>query len=747
MAPRTSLLLILGLLLIACPSDDDDTAGPDDDDAVGDDDTIDDDDSLDDDDSADDDDAGDDDDLDDDDAGDDDAGDDDDAVAPCPQEATEPNDAGAWAVPIADGDSIAGYAVDLTDVDLFAASACPGADLELVWTPVDAADAATLVLSDDAGEELDRREAAAGAQTFALSDAPHAGYLLSVSEPVDGCVEYDLAVSLDLSGCAPECMADSHEEDDFPGVTTGIATSSVDHLGMTAVGADADHFPFVGCPGEEVALTLSWDESLGEPQVMIVNAFGFDVAGELIPARSEVDLAWTPDDAGLYWVQVAASAGECVPYDLSMTLDSSSCAATCIDDLFEPNDTTSDAVLLADGDQLGGLAVLAGSEDHWSVELCEGAEVTMDLVHDAAAGIASELLDASGAPLTATTPTATGATVSWTAAAEEVVDLAVSIGADCAWYSLQVSVDESGCPPPACVPDVFEDDDQAALANQVVNYDWLPGLTGEPGDEDWFFTLLCAGAIITVTVDETGGDPVDLEVMDIGQNPVGTISATATGWEGTWENLSGGTTFARVLSDGPTCSDYDIGFAIDESACCTLDAQEPDDDLASATLVPGSASYSGSATTTDDDWYAVELCAGAGLTIDLYADWPNANLDLYLVDETGGALAQSTNFGAADTVDWTSSAEETVHARVTSVWGDCSAYSIDFDVGGCGDDDDSAIDDDDSAMDDDDSAIDDDDSAVDDDDSAIDDDASAIDDDHSAADDDDSAADDDDSAR
>jgi hypothetical protein len=83
---------------------------------------------------------------------------------------------------------------------------------------------------------------------------------------------------------------------------------------------------------------------------------------------------------------------------------------------------------------------------------------------------------------------------------------------------------------------------------------------------------------------------------------------------------------------------YDLSLFVGESPCLD-DDQEENDDRTNAALVEPTTQAGLTVCSNDEDWYAVELSAGDGLSATIF--FTGGDLDLQIVDEQGLVLASS----------------------------------------------------------------------------------------------------------
>jgi hypothetical protein len=86
--------------------------------------------------------------------------------------------------------------------------------------------------------------------------------------------------------------------------------------------------------------------------------------------------------AGTYYLRASTTGTQSVTYDLLYELSPGSCAAACVDDHFEPNDSMAEATpaeVWPDPFEAEGLMICSGNEDWFEVELYTGETVAVDL--------------------------------------------------------------------------------------------------------------------------------------------------------------------------------------------------------------------------------------------------------------------------------------------------------------------------------------------------------------------------------
>jgi Cys-rich repeat protein len=131
---------------------------------------------------------------------------------------------------------------------------------------------------------------------------------------------------------------------------------------------------------------------------------------------------------------------------------------------------------------------------------------------------------------------------------------------------------------------------------------------------------------------------------------------------------------------------YGLDVAVEgcEAAACVDDAFEDDDALdAAAAIAPGD--YAGLAVCGgDDDWYAVEVCAGGVVNAQTTFRHALGDVDVALLDAAGQVVDVSAGIGDAEAVRAQAAAAGTMYVQVYGYDGAQNAYALSLTVDGCG---------------------------------------------------------------
>jgi len=224
--------------------------------------------------------------------------------------------------------------------------------------------------------------------------------------------------------------------------------------------------------------------------------------------------------------------------------------------------------------------------------------------------------------------------------------------------------DCSGCP-----DDDYEENDVPDMAT-----DWVSGAEFDmhacPGDDDYLGGILTLGDRIVVNATFMHGEGnIDMDLMGPDGSTVA-YSATITDDEHIdFTATENGIYHLRVyLTDDAgdiTGNGYGLGFDI-EGATCTDDMFEDNDSLTDERIITRGSHPSLVLCPADDDYYATSYTGGStDITIAVDFIHAEGNIDLYLLDSSGGVLASSTSTDDNESITWSFGGGDTAHVRVT----------------------------------------------------------------------------------
>jgi hypothetical protein len=177
---------------------------------------------------------------------------------------------------------------------------------------------------------------------------------------------------------------------------------------------------------------------------------------------------------------------------------------------------------------------------------------------------------------------------------------------------LRCDVGTGRCVPKTCQPDRYEPNDAPAQATPAATGNYF-NLTLCPGDVDWYGVTLSRGDQLGINID---ADPFSES----------TFSALVK--DGSGRTLAAGKLLASyvapasqkyfvVIGTTDQFQPYDVTFLTSRGTPCDDDANEPNDDAASATTFNAATQLDGVICPQDNDWFKVAVPAGKGLTASL----------------------------------------------------------------------------------------------------------------------------------
>ncbi|MFT5058059.1 MAG: hypothetical protein ACI89E_000830, partial [Planctomycetota bacterium] len=236
--------------------------------------------------------------------------------------------------------------------------------------------------------------------------------------------------------------------------------------------------------------------------------------------------------------------------------------------------------------------------------------------------------------------------------------------------------------------DAFEDND-TCLTAVAVPIGYTPGLWCDDSDADFWSVSVPAGNIVTVTINQIGGD-TDFNVFLA--DCVTSLGAPFGSWS---VNNTGATSLDLVFeafnfSGAGPCSSYELEVTIAPDPCgpSNDDALEDNDDCATALPMTDGTTTGLFASDTDNDFYAFCVANGATVTVDILFDNSLGDMDLFLREpsspgcggEHGGADLLAEGWSASDNENlvWTNTtgADIDVVLQVDIFNAGCNTYDM-----------------------------------------------------------------------
>ncbi|MEZ4469980.1 MAG: lectin-like protein [bacterium] len=504
------------------------------------------------------------------------------------------------------------------------------------WDDVDCGDGYTYVCEvasgDGVGDACDNCPDAANADQ-ADRDADGEG---DACDPDDGC-DQDADCAAGEACIDGECAAAlaCPEVDRFKGSVPSLTTGW--YGGLTLCG-DTDNYTITVCNGGTLTVTLYFDAALG-------NTLAFDLesrsgsqpvnTGAELDGNEVITRSFTNrEEAQAYQLRVEtfSDEGDENAYALEITVEG--CPDTDADGVIDAADV---CPFVADADQ----ADVAGG---FSCDDCE-AETACSYVE----GAGSTYLYCPGRLNWANAQAACQAIGGNLVTLESAEEFALFDALTLYWLGLSDQAEEGTF--------VWASGSDAA---------YRAFLAGEPNND---------------------GNQDCVQVYQGGWDDLQCGNSRAYICEGAQANGVGDACEADVCVDGSTCGDGEScldGFCAADPTCPGDDRFEDNDDIDDARLL-GSGSYEGLVRCDDDDYFAIEVCAGATVTVSVafpFEDDNELDLQLLLSDGTRVALSQGAN--DVETVEYLndSGGNLTVYARVYGD-SDVGPNDLTIDDGGC----------------------------------------------------------------
>ena len=431
---------------------------------------------------------------------------------------------------------------------------------------------------------------------------------------------------------APILEDDLYEENDDQNEATTLEPGSYNNL--TLVSNDEDYFAVEVCAGGTLEATINFLQSVGDLELRIEDSLGIilDDSTGIFDSES-VSASNRESQVVTQYVVVYGYSDESGNY--SLTINVSGCDENPVeplgDDIYEENDFFQDAASLTPG-FYDNLTLTTNDDDWYTIEVCEGGTLDIDVLFSHAQGdLSAWLYDEALFYLSSSISFTDNESLSRTFISAETVYLKVlSYGAE-ADYQLNIEV--SGCIE-GLLPDRLEENDTRETG-ELLTPNLYSNLTITSGDEDWILFDVCEGG--TINIDLTFSD----EVGDIDANLYDEFgSSVASGYSFSdneslvHRNAQAGRYALRVFAYSSTENTYDLQFSITDCAPPPLepDRLEEDDTRETGEILLPNLYSNLTITPNDDDWILFDVCEGGTITIDIRFTHADGDIDAYLYD-------------------------------------------------------------------------------------------------------------------
>ncbi len=452
---------------------------------------------------------------------------------------------------------------------------------------------------------------------------------------------YTLTLAIDQ--VAPTCPDDSFEDNDSPETAASVVPGTFDD--MIVCPGDVDMFKVRLERGERLTATINFSHAAGDLDLSILTGDGRTTIVESLSQTDNETITTPSIEVSGDFLVVVQSLSPAVGNTYDLVLVKSGTPVVCQDDTLEPNDTGDQARAVAPG-LISGLRVCAGDEDFYGIGLNAGDDLQVSINFSHAAGDLDMLLFQPGQdlPIATSRSRTDGEQVGFTDVPVSGVYVIRVLGAAPAVENSYTMLVDRTVAPTECEDDDFEDNDNVEQPRPIT-----PGeLIGEicAGDEDWFSVQVNGGGSLNLTLDlDNRAGNLDLEVFGPGGESLGTSASPDANTESIAlaDVVSSGLYKIRVHGPRGASGVYTLDVRVGAPACPDDDLEDNDDpDGATLVDLQAEASFTDRHICSgDDDWYAVDLAAGDGLSASLFFSNNQGDLDLHIVDEEGRRLASA----------------------------------------------------------------------------------------------------------
>ena len=402
----------------------------------------------------------------------------------------------------------------------------------------------------------------------------------------------------------------------------------------------------------------------------------YDVYSNLPPA-AELDVStfsWTPqpDQLGLtYTVTFSATDGTFTAY---MNVDITVLAlpaGSCVDDSWEPNESTEAAHELGAGVFNGSICdteLVPIDLDYFKLSIPPESTLQATITFDTTYGDLDLYLINEDLDTLMSSETSFGIeSVTWPSpGGEDVYLLVVGFGQPVFASSFELTVTFNDELPAQCEPDIFEPNDNASTAKPLAGQ--LNGLSICLNDMDIFWVDLLCGERLDVTMDVQGFGDLDLALWQDGSlssDPVAVASTSDAIETLTLESSpSEGLFYLQIVSYplGEAWSPYSLQAA--RSGGCIDDLSKGNSSPDEATYIAGNDGLiTNQVICCEPDWYALVLGDNQQAIIEATVNTGTVSLAVFASDGTS-LISDGGASTTASSVDLESGAEQTFYLRV-----------------------------------------------------------------------------------
>ncbi|MDS0261146.1 S8 family serine peptidase [Haloarcula sp. S1CR25-12] len=355
-----------------------------------------------------------------------------------------------------------------------------------------------------------------------------------------------------------------------------------------------------------------------------------------------------------------------------------------IDNIAEPNDDKDDADAVEPGENVQGLKIRDEDTDFYELEDDSGGELSTTISLASAKtslqqsdstrsksatdpALDAELIGPSGT-ITTVDSIRDSETITYTADEDGSYYLKLTTNSESAvTYDLSVDETSDDGSEEQDASDQFEDNDARGNASDIAagSYENL-----EVKDQDWYKLQVSSATNIEVEISfDASETSLSLDLEDSDGWPVGREEPVIDGEKVVHETPSGGTYYINVDNVGTDVSTYNLSIDIGGSG------DRHADNRYDATAVSPGDQVSG--TIDDDvDYFSVTARSGATLKPELSITGGDGELDMTLLNESGGTVESATTDGNSDSLTYEVPESGEYYVQVYSPFGGTADYDL-----------------------------------------------------------------------
>ena len=532
----------------------------------------------------------------------------------CEDDGLEDDDEYVQATVLANPDSIGGNRCP-DDDDWFAIDLAADEVLTATLTIGDAQGDLDLVLWDAAGARLIHNESEEPFESITFL-APTAGtFGLQVTDDAGGWGSYTLDVSVDAFLCGDDPFEPNESQ------AEALLLTAPDGVNGQLCTDDVDWFAVAVEAGETIVVDLRFFPEKGDLNLYLHRPDGQTVATSVSVDQSE-SIRYTAQIAGEYGIRVFGVSGAENVYRLEVQVEPF--VPPCEDDVWEPNDAIGFApgIAIPEPERTAtiSLQLCEGNEDWFGVDVAAGDLLSVSVAYGPGGGdLWIQSHDPDGAVLQTILGTAGSGELELRATVSARYYLRVygTTAETRVAYDMTVTLST----PYACAEDGLEENDDSGSATPITAGTPV-GARLCPADEDWFQIDAAPRDVLTVDLRFVHA-VANLDLSLVG--PAGTLVATATSTDDdehlVFPVVEGGTYWIQVWS--PSAETVDVGYQLEVAHAvyvCEEDPFEDNDSVLDPAPLTNGTSVNASLCGGEDDWFAVALGGGEGLTVTLTYD-------------------------------------------------------------------------------------------------------------------------------